>query len=76
MLSSFRRKPRRETRPVSGEKWVEPTTSNRRGGLVRFVINWLKISWRDLLAMAVLGAASQAVCPPSPSRSLPRHCHF
>ncbi|KAK0741507.1 phosphatidic acid phosphatase type 2/haloperoxidase [Schizothecium vesticola] len=61
MLSSFRRTPRRETRPVSGEKWAEPTTSNRRGGLVRFVINWLKISWRDLLAMAVLGAASQAV---------------
>lgn len=60
MVSSLRT-PRRKTRPASGEKWVEPTNPNRRGGLVRFVINWIKISWRDLLAMAVLGAASLGI---------------
>jgi hypothetical protein len=29
--------------------------------LVRFVIDWIKISWRDILTMAILGAASLGV---------------
>lgn len=76
MLSSLRRERRGKTRPVSGGKWVEPTTattSHRRGGLVRFAIDWIKISWRDLLAMAILGAASQAVRQPAPTLGLPWH---
>jgi hypothetical protein len=30
--------------------------------LVWFVIDWIKISWKDVLAMAILGAAALSVC--------------
>jgi len=43
------------------EKWHDPKDSRgRRFG--RFVVDWIKVSWKDVLALAILGAASQAVC--------------
>lgn len=46
---------------MPNDKWAS-TGGSRGKGLVRFVIDWIKVSWRDILALAILGAASQAVC--------------
>ena len=37
-----------------------------RQRFVPFVIDWVKVSWRDILTMAVLGAATLGVSPPFP----------
>ncbi|KAK1753787.1 phosphatidic acid phosphatase type 2/haloperoxidase [Echria macrotheca] len=42
------------------EEWSTKKESTPKR-LVRFVIDWIKVSWRDILAMAILGAASQAI---------------
>ena len=71
MLPSHRRASRRQSPLGSSGKWVDPPS--HRQGLVRFVIDWIKLSWRDLLAMAVLGAASQGIyqAPLASTRTFP-----
>ncbi|KXX78338.1 Lipid phosphate phosphatase 1 [Madurella mycetomatis] len=55
--------PRRDRRH---ETTTNSTASAAHGGslvkqLFWFVINWVKVSWKDLIAMAILGAASLSI---------------
>ncbi|KAK0702192.1 phosphatidic acid phosphatase type 2/haloperoxidase [Lasiosphaeris hirsuta] len=48
---------------MTNEKWAATATPDLNGpqGKTRFLLQWAKVSWKDILAMAILGAASQAV---------------
>lgn len=66
MLPFHRRDVHRDPAPA-------PTDKNSRYPIVRerlvpFVIDWIKVSWRDILTMAILGAASLGVRPCPSSR--------
>jgi len=50
----------RQSAAEVNEKWDKGRQPTWRR-LVGFVGRWLKASWKDLLAMAILGAASQAI---------------
>lgn len=47
------------------EKWATTGTTDSNGPQgrmrARFLVEWVKTSWKDILAMAILGAASQAI---------------
>jgi diacylglycerol diphosphate phosphatase / phosphatidate phosphatase len=60
MLPFHRREHRREVR--ENEKHVAPA-EGRGKGLWRFFVDWVKVSWKDVLWMAILGGASQGVSP-------------
>lgn len=51
----------------------DATTESKPKRLVRFLVYWLKVSWRDILALAALGAASQAIyiTPLASTRNFP-----
>lgn len=65
MLPFHRREGRREPAAATAEK------PSQRGGSMwsrffHFVINWLIVSWKDLLTMAILGAAALGVSCSNP----------
>lgn len=62
MLPFHRRRERIREETVN-ENWegTHPKNDSKGNRLGRFVVDWIKVSWRDVLAMAVLGAASQTV---------------
>ncbi|KAM7201388.1 lipid phosphate phosphatase 1 [Naviculisporaceae sp. PSN 640] len=45
------------------EQWdaTTPATEPKSKRIRRFIVDWIKISWKDLIALAALGAASQAI---------------
>ncbi|KAK4215820.1 lipid phosphate phosphatase 1 [Rhypophila decipiens] len=63
MLPFHRRRERGREERVN-QKWdaTSPSTTepkSKRFG--RFVLDWIRVSWKDVLALAILGAASQAI---------------
>ena len=52
-----------ESRASAAEKKHAASGNSKGKRLWRFFLDWLKVSWRDVLAMAILGAASQGVSP-------------
>jgi hypothetical protein len=65
MLPSHRRDVHRD--PGTAPTHKSPRYPIVRERLVPFVIDWIKVSWRDILTMAILGAATLGVrpCPSS-----------
>jgi hypothetical protein len=64
MLPFHRRDARREPAAATDKPPRQGGTMRQR--LVPFVIDWVKVSWRDILTMAILGAATLGVSRPLP----------
>ncbi|KAK4031459.1 lipid phosphate phosphatase 1 [Parachaetomium inaequale] len=72
MLPFHRRDARREPAAATTDKPpLQGGTMRQR--LVPFVIDWVKVSWRDILTMAVLGAATLGIyrAPYAATRNFP-----
>ncbi|KAJ4286011.1 hypothetical protein N0V88_008164 [Collariella sp. IMI 366227] len=66
--------PREPVEPVEPVFTDKPPHSGGTGKrLQRFLIHWIKISWKDLLAMAILGAAALGIyeAPYAATRNFP-----
>ncbi|KAK4149414.1 lipid phosphate phosphatase 1 [Chaetomidium leptoderma] len=72
MLPFHRRDVRREPSPATTDKHLHAGDS-RGKQLRRFVVGWIKIAWRDLLTLAVLGAADLGIyeAPYAATRNFP-----
>jgi diacylglycerol diphosphate phosphatase/phosphatidate phosphatase len=63
MLPFHRREVRHDSAPAPGPTDKTLSYATIRKNLVPFVIDWIKVSWRDILTMAALGAATLGVRP-------------
>jgi hypothetical protein len=52
---------RRERPETSTATEKTPRQDSLFQELVRFVIDWIKVSWKDVIAMAILGGATLGV---------------
>jgi hypothetical protein len=58
----FHRNDRRHDREVKRKTNAPEDSKMKR--FWRFFVNWVKLSWKDVLAMAVLGGAAEGVSQP------------
>jgi len=68
-----RRDRRHDSAAEVNEKWHATADGSKSRGLGSFILRWIKESWKDILAMIVLGVASQLIyrAPMSTIRTFP-----
>ncbi|KAH6844555.1 phosphatidic acid phosphatase type 2/haloperoxidase [Chaetomium sp. MPI-CAGE-AT-0009] len=73
MLPFHRREARRDPAPAPGSTDKTLSYATVRKHMVPFVIDWVKVSWRDILTMAILGAATLGIyrAPYAATRNFP-----